>query len=186
MHGNLRAYMLQTNKTTSEEICTPNLPGMHDCQPCIRVAERSHCVFLRYQPLSKKYQISPASSTLQYQTNKSSQLNRICVPLSSSFPPCSLWQQPPQLVSYILYIMRIRDLDCGQLTFFIDTDVLTKHANVGRAVCYWTGKAPMCRPSPCKAGYQACQEDFCGDGLCCPWGRKVKCCEVNPNVPSCT
>lgn len=61
------------------------------------------------------------------------------------------------------------------LTDYIDSDVLTKHANTGRAECYWSGKAPICKPS-CKSGYQACQEDFCGDGVCCATGRKIKCC----------
>ncbi|KFZ22736.1 hypothetical protein V502_02777 [Pseudogymnoascus sp. VKM F-4520 (FW-2644)] len=58
----------------------------------------------------------------------------------------------------------------------IDSDVLTKHANAGRAECYWIGKAPICKPTNCKVGYQACLEDFCGGGVCCGTGRKIKCC----------
>lgn len=63
-----------------------------------------------------------------------------------------------------------------QLTIYIDSDVLTKHANAGRAQCHWIGAAPICRPGNCAVGYQACQEDFCGDGVCCGTGRKIKCC----------
>ncbi|KFY20968.1 hypothetical protein V491_03271 [Pseudogymnoascus sp. VKM F-3775] len=68
----------------------------------------------------------------------------------------------------------------------IDSDVLTKHSNTARAECYWIGSAPICRPGNCPAGYQACQEDFCGDGVCCGTGRKIKCCKVSASVPACT
>ncbi|KFY55231.1 hypothetical protein V497_07119 [Pseudogymnoascus sp. VKM F-4516 (FW-969)] len=146
LYGRLRAYMLQTNKTSSKASFTPNLPGMHESQLCIRCG------------------ISRASSTLQprAQTNPVNYNN---------------------MRSAILIVSALFSLAAGAA---IDSDVLTKHENVGRATCSWIGHAPMCKPGNCPAGTQACAQDFCGDGACCFTGFKVKCCTVNPNVPSCT